>query len=793
MAFDGYREVFLHSSSGFAVHRVLREQNGALVDFEAVEANPAFEKLVGRPANQFIGQKWSALFRGEGESKEWFFQVKEALQNGERKKFRAFPQTLGSWFSVEVIPLNQEFFLTSIRDISGEVLLRHSSESFLQQSLGEIGFEKILDQARQITGARFALFQTYNEQEACSTTVAVSGDESELERATVLFGAPLQGLQWPANEVFLETFGVQSGPFYLPVESLAIFSLPPVFIHSLKTEFHVESAAFFDVVKGDRLLGNFTFLLDDSRNLKNVQLMTFFARQVGLLLSREEAEKELLEKEKLWKFALEGSREGVWDWDVERGELFFSPQWKRLHGFSEAQAPLSMEEWESIIHPEDREKFHALLSLHLSGETDFFEVEHRVLSRNGGYLWFLSRGKVMEGTENGSAARMIGTSTKIPGKKIAEISVRQSEEEYRKLAEDMPVLVCKFLADGTLTYVNGLLSALTPYSKEQLVGMNFFSFLQPEDRPGILKNLQSSTPANPIHVNVQRIILENGEERWQEWTNRAFFDEKGKTLYFQATGNDVTRRREMEQEVRRAKEQAECANRAKTQFLMNMSHELRTPLNGIMGFSQLLTEMPLTDEQKEFLEYIRMASGTLKGVIGDILDFSRIESGKEELVLGPGDLYEICNRAVQMVQWEAQRKGIGLEVDFAEKLPREVVCDSLRLQQVLTNLLGNAVKFTAEGQVRLEVRTVDGDGSGKTDRILFRVEDTGIGIHQSFLERIFQPFEQEDTSSTRRFGGTGLGLSICRKLLELMDSTLHLESSPGKGSVFSFEIDFPRA
>jgi signal transduction histidine kinase/ActR/RegA family two-component response regulator len=236
--------------------------------------------------------------------------------------------------------------------------------------------------------------------------------------------------------------------------------------------------------------------------------------------------------------------------------------------------------------------------------------------------------------------------------------------------------------------------------------------------------------------------------------------------------------------VRQARKAAERANSAKSEFLANMSHEIRTPLNGIVGMAELLARTVLDKEQREMTDVIRSSSETLISIVGGILDFSRIEAGSVQVESIPFDLHASVEGVVKLLAPRAHSKGLVFETAIAPNVPRMVYGDPLRIQQVLTNLLANAIKFTEKGRVRLEV-SLGGD-SAHPPAVLFRIGDTGVGIDAKTVGRLFTPFTQADSAATRKYGGLGLGLAISHRLVSLMGGSIGVKSEPGSGSTFWF-------
>ena len=274
-----------------------------------------------------------------------------------------------------------------------------------------------------------------------------------------------------------------------------------------------------------------------------------------------------------------------------------------------------------------------------------------------------------------------------------------------------------------------------------------------------------------------------GKTRFFMANGKAIFDEEGNKTGAVVSIHDVTLRKQSEQNLQRAKYEAELANRSKTQFLANMSHEIRTPMNAIIGFSELLDKSDMGAQQSQYLDSIRGASKTLLALINDILDISKIEAGKLKLELVPTSLAKLIRDMENMFTLQAQERGLVLNVDYDENIPPILELDELRVRQILINLLGNAMKFTHEGSITLKVQARDIKKRGKTG-VVFAIKDSGVGIEKEMLETIFNVFEQKDGQSTRQYGGTGLGLSISKQLSELMGGELSVSSVVNEGSVF---------
>ncbi|HEY8995280.1 MAG TPA: response regulator [Lacunisphaera sp.] len=365
-----------------------------------------------------------------------------------------------------------------------------------------------------------------------------------------------------------------------------------------------------------------------------------------------------------------------------------------------------------------------------------------------------------------------------------------SVERYASIVENAVEGIFQSTPDGTYLLVNPALARMYGYaSPAELMGsvqdISRSIYVDPGVRERFKQLMAAHGEVRGLEYEVRR---KDGGTIWISEHARAVHGEQGRVLYYEGFIQDITQRIRAQEELRSAKEAAEAASKAKSQFLAVMSHEIRTPMNGVIGMASLLLDSPLTPQQRDFAETIRASGDALLSVINDILDFSKIESGRIELEQQEFDVRECVEGALDLLAPRAAEKGLDLLYEIDARVPALVRGDGARLRQILVNLLGNAVKFTERGEVLLSLGAAPADNDAGRVRLQFAIRDTGIGIPAEAISRLFLSFSQVDASTTRRFGGTGLGLAISRRLTELMDGGIRVESEVGRGSTFHFHV-----
>ena len=366
----------------------------------------------------------------------------------------------------------------------------------------------------------------------------------------------------------------------------------------------------------------------------------------------------------------------------------------------------------------------------------------------------------------------------------ARQALQASEANYQSLVESLPLSVFRKDADFRLVFGNKGFCEAIGIPLEKFYGKTDFEIFPHDLAEKYRRDDEKIAETGQVIEDIEEILHPDLQRSYVQTLKTAVRDAQGKVIGIQGMFWDVTDRQRAEEALRRAKEAADAASKAKSDFLANMSHEIRTPMNAVIGMTELLLDTRLTPTQREYLSIVQESGESLLTLINDVLDFSKIESGKFELDPSVFDLSEILGDAMKSLAVRAARQGLELAFDIDRDVPVMLEGDYARLRQIVINLVGNSIKFTPKGEVVLTVRCISREG--QIIVLQLSILDTGIGIPADKLDLIFEEFQQVDTSTTRTYGGTGLGLAICSRLVNLMGGRIWVESELGRGSIFHF-------
>lgn len=543
---------------------------------------------------------------------------------------------------------------------------------------------------------------------------------------------------------------------------------------------------------------------------------------------RRRTEEALRCSKERFDFAMEATRDGLWDWDIQSGSVYYSPGYFTMLGYAADEFEPRVESWLGLVHPDDREN--ALLANQdcIEGRCENFEVEFRMRTRDGDWKWILGRGRAAARDSLGKAIRLVGTHADITERKQAEQALKESNQRFRDAIDNFPNVFVIYDADRRIQFVNSKGLDIMGLLEQDMIGRKDEEIFPPEMINSYLPALKRAVEIKmPQTIERTRTASMGGQVVIIDII--PLLDESGSIRRILGLSHDITERKRMEEDLRKArdelelrvaertaelslakedleimneelqveleqhrrleaelvkaKEAAEEASRAKAAFMANMSHELRTPMNAVLGMTSILLEEPLIPEHRDFIETIRNSGSSLLALINDVLDFSKLDREKTELELQIFDLRRCIEEAIDLVAAKASEKGLDLAYIFEKNAPEAIVSDPTRLRQVLANLLGNAVKFTDRGDIVVVVSVDTSD-----HEVHFKVTDTGIGIPQDQTDKLFLPFSQVESSLKRNYDGTGLGLAISKKLVEMMGGQIWAESEAGIGSTFHFTI-----
>jgi PAS domain S-box-containing protein len=511
----------------------------------------------------------------------------------------------------------------------------------------------------------------------------------------------------------------------------------------------------------------------------------FFCSFIRDISDRKKNEEALKASQELWQFALEGAGDGVWEYNFQTKEVFFSKQYKSMLGYQDDEFLNDSNEWLKRVHPEDIPLIELTDKAYFSGEINSHQREYRILHKNEHYIWVLDRGMLVNRTPEGLPERIIGTHSDITDRKLSEQALSIKEEKYRSIITNMNLGLIEVDNDEYIQFANQTFCKMSGFNEEDLINAKATELLALGENKNLIESkneLRKNGISDAYQVSVRN---KDGELRWWLISGAPRLNDKGEHVGSIGIHLDITAQKELEHELIKAKEAAEASTEAKEAFLANMSHEIRTPMNAISGMANQLIKTKLDPNQQFFLNTIRSASDNLLVIINDILDLSKIESGKLGIEKIGFEPKRVIGHVMEVMQHRAEEKGLKFTNSFCDQQLSDVLIgDPYRLSQIMLNLVSNAIKFTPKGRVDISCSVLQDMESEQIIEVM--VQDTGVGMETEFIAKLFEKFSQEDNSVTRKYGGTGLGMSICKKLVELMDGKISVVSEKNKGTTVSF-------
>ncbi len=538
--------------------------------------------------------------------------------------------------------------------------------------------------------------------------------------------------------------------------------------------------------------GKYIWIRDFTKIIRNKDNSIFEIR--GYLYDQTasiEAEEQIIAQKQRLGNILEGTNAGTWEWNVQTGETIFNERWAEIIGYTlDEISPTSIDTWVKHTKPEDLALSSELLQKHFNGELSYYECEARMRHKDGYWVWVLDRGKLISRTETGEPLWMFGTHVDISDKKNAELA---NDEAKIRLE-----LALKGTNDGMWVWNFADDSIIVSERFKEMLGidpdveMNKFEevkdLIHKDDFRKVEKALEDYFTNRTDKYEIEfRMKHTDGRYRWIKSKGLLENITYANSKRMGGSHSDITQQKETEAEMLIAKSKAEDANRAKSEFLANMSHEIRTPMNSILGFSELLLNTSENPVHREYLRTVLRSGETLLHLINDILDLSKIESGKLEIKKKTTCLSSLLKDSVQMFSKKSDEKGIEMSFEIESDVPDFIITDDARLRQIILNLLGNSIKFTDQGFIKVLCSAEN--ITKKTFDLTIKVIDTGIGIKEEYQEHIFDAFSQQSGQDTKKYGGTGLGLTITNKLTALIGGNIYLKSKQDEGTEFTLVFD----
>lgn len=811
---ERYRLLGDNALSGISVHKIVLNAAGNPIDYIFLSVNPAFEKHTGLKRADVLGRRITEVLPGIEKAPFIDIYGRVAL-SGEPVSFEEYSEPLDRYYAISAYRIGEGCFATifdditerkraeKYRELSREILRILNDFSDLGKAIRDIialirtNIEIDAVGLRLQEGEDFPYFiQEGFSQEFLMTENSLH--ERDKDGNTYLgctCGLVISGKTVPANPLF-----TKGGSFWTN-DSSSLLDLPPDQDRRLRPRnvcIHhgYASIALIPLRNKGRIIG-LLHLNSKSKgkfNLETVEMLEAIANDIGLALSRKQVEDELKTSETKLANAVDIAKLGYWELDIASGIFTFSDSFyaifrttaEKIGGYQMSIADYAAR----FVHPDDVQMVGEETQKAQNTDAPGFNryLEHRMIYADGSVGYIAVKYFIVKDS-TGKTVKIYGVNQDITERKRMTEALANANERFELAVNGANDGIWDWDILTNEVYLSPRWKQMLGYEDQELKNHfdTFMGLIFEDDLERVNEYIRQYLNGKIKEYTIQfRMKHKDGSLRWVLSRGAAIRDKANRPFRMAGSQSDITEQKKAEEAIKIAKEQAEAASKAKSEFLANMSHEIRTPLNGLIGFTDLLRNTKLSPEQQLYVENANVSGHALLNIITDILDFSKIEAGMMTLEIIKTDMFLLFEQSVDIVKFTAEKKKLEILLDLDNSMPRFAMVDPIRLNQVLVNLLGNAVKFTEKGEVELKVRYKPLDNNRGTFSI--SVRDTGIGITEAQREKLFKAFSQADTSTTRRFGGTGLGLIISDMVVRKMGSKIQVESVAGEGSTFFLDL-----
>ena len=771
---------------------------GVNTDGEVSFVNPAALKMLQFSKEELIGNKIHGIIHhshADGESYPLHnCPMWEAYTNGKYGDIdnEVLWRKDGSSFHVHYIstPIKRDNkvlgAVITFSDISEQIQAKEAIENRAKwaEGLQEAGQQiAVCKNVKELT--EVAVRAAVEQLGLANSWIGISDEDGNITPLAT-YGIPITAPQHIAPNCQSET--VKNGEVIISPDTInnPLYECCPSFACDNK----FASCATFPIMVGDKNIASFTIRAleagDKSVITQTVPLLKTLVRQIGYVWERCLAEEEM----RKLSSAIEQSPATVVITDIKGNIEYVNPQFSELTGYTAKEAfgnnPRVLKA--PRVHPDE---FYAdLWKTISSGNRWSGDICNR---KKDGTLFWESAAISPIRNEDGEITHYVAVKEDITERKKMLEKIEKNAKLTRGILDGTMQLIGLLNPDGSLLDANKAALSMIAESRENIIGRKFWDCPWWDNNPEAQKKLEEGIKKSVKGEFVQFMATNLDKDNNIHYIDVAISpvkDEQGEVIYLVPSGHDVTELKETEEQLAKAKEQADEANKAKGDFLANMSHEIRTPMNAVIGMNHLLRKTKLDEKQLNYVDKVHNAAHNLLGIINDILDFSKIEAGKLDVENIEFDLNEVLEHLSTLISDKAQEKGLELLFNIELDVPYKLIGDPLRIGQILLNFASNAIKFTEQGEIIIGAK-LNRKNETEAD-IEFSVSDTGIGLTKAQQAKMFQSFSQADSSTTRKFGGTGLGLAISKKLAVMMKGDVGLESKHGKGSRFYFNAVFGR-